>query len=461
MLGLEITQAFLARGLVLKYGVITTVVLAAGFVHLIKVPVTVDAHSTVQSAPAAPTQASIDSGKAAYGTSCAFCHGADAAGGPVGPTLVGSPVVRQDKNGELILPIVHGARASKGMPKINIPDEKVTDIAAWLHTMTGSVPAPAAAPQAKVGMKDQTAAPGTPAPTASRAAVQGAAQSAAAAGEVQTGGVPAGAQAQRIRGGALDAPPQQRLIAYPDRPKAPQDVLDRGKGIYGVSCAFCHGSDAAGGEVGPSLIRSSVVLEDQNGELIMPIVHGARIEKGMPRIDISDAQTQDIAAWLHSLKVASRTDPNENNINIVRGDAAAGKVYFQKTCASCHSVDGDLKSFATRFPQPKVLQQTWMLPGGGGGRGPGGANQMPGLHVPPTSVTVTMADGRKVDGKLTRIDDFYVGLTQPDGTVMGFDRMGDTPKVELHDALAPHRALLATYKDKDIHDLTAYLVTLK
>ena len=288
---------------------------------------------------------------------------------------------------------------------------------------------------------------------------------AAAGGTTQT---PSGASVQAapgtppIRGGALDAPPQRRPQAYPDRPKAPQEILDRGKAVYGVSCAFCHGSDAAGGEIGPSLLRSSVVLEDQNGELIMPIVHGARIDKGMPRIDITDDQIKDIAAWLHSLKVASRTDPNENHINIVTGDASAGKAFFGKTCASCHSADADLKGFATKFPEPKVMQQTWMLPGGGGGRGPGGAaTALPGLHVPPTTVTVTLPDGKVTEGRLTRIDDFYVGLTEKDGSDIGFARNGDNPKVQVHDPLHAHRELLRTYTDKDIHDLTAYLVTLK
>lgn len=253
----------------------------------------------------------------------------------------------------------------------------------------------------------------------------------------------------------------QRPEAYPDRPKAPQDVLDRGKATYGVSCAFCHGSDAGGGELGPNLLRSSVVLADQSGELISPIVHGGRVEKGMPRIDISDAQIIDVVSWLHSLKVASRTDPNEHNIDIVRGDAKAGEIYFQKTCASCHSVTGDLKGFASKMPTPKTLQQTWMLPGGGGGRGPAGGAQMAGLHVPPTTVTVTTTTGEKVTGVMGRIDEFYVGLTEADGKLRSFTRMGDIPKVEIHDPLAPHRELLKTYKDKDIHDVTAYLVTLK
>ncbi len=264
---------------------------------------------------------------------------------------------------------------------------------------------------------------------------------------------------------AQSAPPPrpQRPQAYPDRPKAPQDVINRGKATYGVSCAFCHGSDAAGGESGPSLIISGVVLKDHSGELIAPIVHGGRIDKGMPRIEITDAQITDVAAWLHSLKVASRTDPNENNINIVRGDAKAGEVYFQKTCASCHSTTGDLKGFAARMPDSKTLQQTWLLPGGGGGRGQvsASAKQLYGLHAPPVTVTVTLPNGSKVDGTMTKIDDFFVGLVQPDGMLRGFERKGDLPKVEIHDPLAPHRELLPKYQDKDIHDLTAYLVTLK
>lgn len=254
---------------------------------------------------------------------------------------------------------------------------------------------------------------------------------------------------------------QARPQAYPDRPKAPQDVLDRGKATYGVSCAFCHGSDAAGGEVGPNLLRSSVVLQDASGELIAPIVHGSRIDKGMPRVELTDAQVADVASWLHSLKVASRTDPNENNIDIVRGNAKAGEAYFQKTCASCHSVTGDLKGFAAKMPNPKTLQQTWLLPGGGGGRGGAAPTQLPGLHVPPATVTVTLPTGQKFDGVMTRIDDFFVGMTQTDGTTRGFSRMGDSPKVEIHDPLKPHRDLLGKYTDKDIHDLTAYLVTLK
>lgn len=285
----------------------------------------------------------------------------------------------------------------------------------------------------------------------------------AVAAQSQSTAVPGGAGGQDRKVTAPAAAQNARPVAYPPREKAPQEVLDRGKAVFGVNCAFCHGSDAGGGEVGPNLWRSSVVLEDQSGELIMPIVHGARADKGMPAIPINDAQVKDVAAWLHSLRVVSRTDPDEEKINIVTGDAKAGQVYFEKTCASCHSVTGDLKGLSTRFPDPKVLQQTWMLPGGAGGRGPAGpaAAHGNGVHVPPTSATITMADGHTVEGTLTRLDDFYVGIQDSNGDLRGFNRDGDTPKVVLHDPLKPHRELLRTYNDKDIHDLTAYLVTLK
>jgi cytochrome c oxidase cbb3-type subunit 3 len=76
-------------------------------------------------------------------------------------------------------------------------------------------------------------------------------------------------------------------------------------------------------------------------------------------------------------------------------------------------------------------------------------------------VTVTLASGEQVEGKLDRLDDFVVSLTTADGTHRSFRTVGDVPKVEVHDPLQPHRDLLRTYTDADIHNVTAYLMTLK
>jgi hypothetical protein len=141
--------------------------------------------------------------------------------------------------------------------------------------------------------------------------------------------------------------------------------------------------------------------------------------------------------------------------SILVGDAAAGATFFAATCASCHSATGDLRGFGGKFTDPKLLQQTWLMPGSGGRL----AALM--VKVPPTTVTVTLPSGEKINGELDRLDDFGVSLKQADGTHRSFRTDGDTPNVEVHDPLQPHKDLLRVYKDADIHNVTAYLVTLK
>lgn len=254
-------------------------------------------------------------------------------------------------------------------------------------------------------------------------------------------------------GGGLNA-------SYPQRPPGDPEAIARGKTLYGVACAFCHGSDARGGETGPNLLRSQLVLNDQDGELIIPVVQNGRPDKGMPKVDMTAAQVKDIATFVHSFKVGGYDVSRMVPPSILVGDAKAGQTYFAATCASCHSTTGDLKGFGAKFPDPKALQQTWLMPGAA--RGGFGAPSGPSLvNVPPTTVTVTLASGEKVEGRLGRIDDFIVTLTTADGVFRSIRRVGDTPTVTVNDPLAPHKALLPKYTDKDIHDLTAYLVTVK
>ena len=231
-------------------------------------------------------------------------------------------------------------------------------------------------------------------------------------------------------------------------------MVDRGKALYGVNCAFCHGSDARGGEGGPNLLRAQLVLDDQNGELITPVVQNGRPDRGMPALNLTKPQVADVAAFIHSFRVGGYDVSRMKPPTILVGDAQAGQAYFKNACASCHSVTGDLKGIGAKYEDPKTLQNTFLLPGGGrGGRGGGNA--------PAVTVTVTPASGPKVEGRLLRIDDFLVTLALADGTQRSFRRDGDSPKVDLHDPLAGHRALLPKYSDNDIHNLTAYLVTVK
>lgn len=241
----------------------------------------------------------------------------------------------------------------------------------------------------------------------------------------------------------------------PAKPRSPEEAaaIDRGKAFFGITCGFCHGSDARGGSTGPNLWRSSLVLTDRDGGEIIKLIREGRPDKGMPPIAVTDAQGKDLVAFLHSLPVGGRDPARMRPPSIVVGDAEAGARYFARTCASCHSVSGDLKGLAAKYPEPRQLQHAWLMPGSQRG-GPPASTWRP-------TVTVTEANGQVTTGALVRVDDFLVSLTDATGVTRSFRRSGGDPRVEIVDRLEPHRSLVPTYTDRDIHDLTAYLVTLK
>ena len=147
-------------------------------------------------------------------------------------------------------------------------------------------------------------------------------------------------------------------------------------------------------------------------------------------------------------------------LDVLVGDPKAGESYFAKNCSTCHSVTGDLQGIGAGNPNPMQLQNAWLggsaVAGGRGGRGGGGRGV-----ANPVTVTVTPASGPKVEGTRERMDDFLLIVTLADGSTRSFRRDGDVPKIEVHDPQEAHRKLLSTYTDKDIHDVTAYLVTVK
>lgn len=259
-----------------------------------------------------------------------------------------------------------------------------------------------------------------------------------------------------------------RPESFPAQQRPPGDpaVIARGKTLFEATCAFCHGKDLRGGENGgPNLLRSEVTLTDKAGEMIAPIVRGARADKGMPPIEMSDADIAAVAEYIHSMLALSPRQgmppPGEEPVvlNILVGDAAAGEKYFAEKCSTCHSATGDMQGIATRIADPKTLQNMWVSGGAAGGRGRGAPPSGPNPRA--ITATITQPSGEKVEGRLVRIDDFYVAIAQEDGTVRSFTRRGDIPKVELKDPLDGHRKLLAELTDKNMHDVTAYLASLK
>jgi cytochrome c oxidase cbb3-type subunit 3 len=239
-------------------------------------------------------------------------------------------------------------------------------------------------------------------------------------------------------------------------PAPDPEKVARGKGTFVANCAFCHGSSATGGEGGPDLVRSALVSHDTDGDQIGPVILNGRQAKGMPKFALTQAQISDIAAFLRSQKEAKTMRFNYKIQNIVTGNSAAGKTYFEAHCSGCHSSGGDLKGVATRY-EPVALQSRFLYPK----PDPYGLSA-PGPPPKPSEVTVTMPDGKTLTGKLQHLDGFNVAFYDKDGVYHSL-LLEQWPglKVEEHDPLAGHIELLQQYTDADMHNVLAFLETLK
>lgn len=245
------------------------------------------------------------------------------------------------------------------------------------------------------------------------------------------------------------------------RQLASADVLTRGRNVYETNCASCHASDLRGTPPqGHTLLHSMTALNDQHGELI-----SAELLKHAAPIKLAGGDPVAVAEYIHSVLATTggqgSPPPRQeaSQINILVGDPKAGEAYFAGHCASCHSVTGDMKGIASKYDDARAMQNSWVggTPAGGrgGGRGGGGTGN---------PVTVTMPNGQKFEGKLVKQDDFLVVLTLADGTRKSIARDGDIPKVVVTDPSAAHKKMALELDDphnKNMHDVTAYLATLK
>lgn len=245
-----------------------------------------------------------------------------------------------------------------------------------------------------------------------------------------------------------DAPAEaQAKQKVPPVKTYPSEQVQAGSALFRQDCSFCHGRTAGGGESGPDLTRSKLVAEDVNGEKIGAVVRNGRPDKGMPRFDRSDEQIASLAAFIHTQRnnMLSRVGGRKgvDPADLQTGNAEAGKQYFEGAggCAKCHSPTGDLSAIASRY-QGLQLEERMLYP----------------KHAK-SKVTVTLASGQSVSGVLEYLDEFTVGLFDETGTYHSWRTRDIQYKVD--EPVKAHVALFSKYTDANIHDLMAYLQTLR
>jgi cytochrome c oxidase cbb3-type subunit 3 len=235
------------------------------------------------------------------------------------------------------------------------------------------------------------------------------------------------------------------------------ELVEQGRALFGSQCAFCHGLDTAGGSGGADLTRSELVAEDVRGDRIEAVVRAGRPDADVPMPAFPVMAESDLAAivaYIHEQKSRAETaEGGRRSVSVedlASGNARAGRRYFEANCMQCHAAGGDLAGIASRMNGFRLLQ-TMLYPRR---RGPG-----PSDRAAPT-VTVTTADGSRFSGTLTYQDEFTVALTD---AADGHYRSFSTRRVdyEIDDPLDGHLELLDRLSDRDMHDVLAYLHTLR
>lgn len=245
------------------------------------------------------------------------------------------------------------------------------------------------------------------------------------------------------------APPQAA-----EAKTGPSPQMQAGQTLFAAQCAFCHGRDAAGGETGPDLTSSELVEKDVGGNEIGPVVRAGRLDKGMPSFNLPDTDLVAIVAFLHEVKAKADAKPGRRRSvqeeDLQTGSPEEGKQYFNGAggCSTCHSPTGDLAGVASRHRGLSLLER--MLYPRPRREGPADS---------PTTVTVTLPSGQTVTGKLAYKDEFVIGLTDSSGWYRSWFKSG--VKFQLSNPLEAHSQLLGEYTDETMHNVLAYLQTLR
>jgi cytochrome c oxidase cbb3-type subunit 3 len=259
-----------------------------------------------------------------------------------------------------------------------------------------------------------------------------------------------GIAAQNPGGPGQNARPRSTVGSQgplPEHASFTSSQVENGGTLFLQNCAFCHGKDASGGESGPALTSSKLVTSDKAGETLGEVIRNGRPEKGMPRFTLPDPEILNLVAFIHKQQdnylsqSGNRRGVDESDLHT--GSAEAGKKYFEGAggCVKCHSATGDLAGVATRFTG-LGLEQQMLYP-----------------RNVKSKITVKTRSGESFSGTLSYQDEFTIGLTDAAGTYHSWPVSAVTFNVDR--PVDAHVDAMAKYTDDDIHNVLAYIQTLK
>jgi cytochrome c oxidase cbb3-type subunit 3 len=233
------------------------------------------------------------------------------------------------------------------------------------------------------------------------------------------------------------------------------EQIREGEVRFASQCGFCHGKDAAGGESGPDLSRSELVAQDAHGDKLAPVIRAGRPNTGMPPFgSLTEKELDAIIAFTHSqMEKFAELGGGRRSVepaDLATGNADAGRAYFNGAgkCSSCHSATGDLAGIGKRLQGLNLIRRL-LYPGGGFGA----------PAASPAKATFTLSSGQTVVAPVAAEDDFSVTVLDPLGARQTYQK--SAVKVKMEDPLSAHFDQLGKYTDADMHNVYAYLESLK
>jgi cytochrome c oxidase cbb3-type subunit 3 len=244
---------------------------------------------------------------------------------------------------------------------------------------------------------------------------------------------------------------------------ASAEQIQAGRSLFASQCAFCHGRDAGGGESGPDLTASALVEQDAHGDKIGPVVRNGRLAKGMPAFsNIDEQQLAVLVVFIHDRK-ANAKEGRRRTVDVTdlqTGNAEAGMRYFNGAggCAKCHSPSGDLAGIGGRFQGLELLKRMLYRESERASvPTPAKGSPEPTKAIP--TATVTLRSGQTATGQLAYRDEFTIALTDSSGWYRSWPLT--QVKVTVTNPLEAHIEQLGKYSDEDMHNVFAYLQTLR
>jgi mono/diheme cytochrome c family protein len=244
-------------------------------------------------------------------------------------------------------------------------------------------------------------------------------------------------------------------VGAADRHRVDAVASARGRKTYAAECVTCHGPSARGGDdPATNLVRSTLMLRDRYGSAIGPLLRkGHPMQTARTSASLTDAEITDLSHYIWDrINDTLQGSPPYTPKSVLTGDVKAGEMYFTSAgrCTECHSVTGDLAGYGKRY-SPVDIQTRFVFPSTSGGRG---------SARKPVTVTVTPPGGAPVSGTLLMLDDFSVALRDAGGGYRSWTRSPGMTIVKT-DPYAAHIELLERLTDKAMHDVVAYLESLK